>query len=348
VEEKVTFTVWGTAANGLTTHYTTSGDTPGMQEIERLTNVHLEFIQPAAGTERESFNLMMNTQEYQDIMTMSYASTSLDKYVEDEVIIDATDFIKHSMPNYMSWMNDDPTLKKDVTTDYGKMAAVYSIFDEPNIMWGGIAMRQDFLDDLGESVPETYDDWHRVLTGFKNLGVEAPMMLHFAGFNPISQGVECGGYGVNNTFFMRNGKVAYGPVEPGFKEYVTMMNQWYTEGLIDKDFYSRGFWFFPATEYIYTDKTGAFFASYGMLGDVLVTTGAVADPDTDSSESRTLLRIRVIRTTSVWAAHDTRLPGESAQQLKMLMFLSVIWIGTSAKRRSFPPTTASKMYLIQS
>lgn len=40
------------------------------------------------------------------------------------------------------------------------------------------------------------------------------------------------------NFYVNDGKVVYGYLEPGYKEYLNTMSQWYKEGLIDKDFAS--------------------------------------------------------------------------------------------------------------
>ena len=45
------------------------------------------------------------------------------------------------------------------------------------VVQGGI-IRKDWLDELGLAVPETLDEWHTVLTAFKEKkGAEAPAVL---------------------------------------------------------------------------------------------------------------------------------------------------------------------------
>ena len=45
-----------------------------------------------------------------------------------------------------------------------------------------------------------------------------------------------GAYGIKYDFFVDNGEVKYGPFDPRYKEYLTLLNSWYTEGLLDKEF----------------------------------------------------------------------------------------------------------------
>lgn len=43
-------------------------------------------------------------------------------------------------------------------------------------------------------------------------------------------------YGTMYDFFQKDGKVVYGPTEPGFKDILTEMSKWYEEGLIDPNY----------------------------------------------------------------------------------------------------------------
>jgi putative aldouronate transport system substrate-binding protein len=45
-----------------------------------------------------------------------------------------------------------------------------------------------------------------------------------------------GAYGVTSGFYHDNKVIKYGPAQPQFKDYLTLMNKWYKEGLIDKDY----------------------------------------------------------------------------------------------------------------
>jgi len=47
------------------------------------------------------------------------------------------------------------------------------------------------------------------------------------------------GFDIGPNWIVVDGKVEHSVTQPGFKEYLTLMNQWYAEGLIDPEFYSR-------------------------------------------------------------------------------------------------------------
>lgn len=72
-----------------------------------------------------------------------------------------------------------------------------------------------------------------MLQGFKNdLGLAEPFILDTSGLLDMLTA----GYGVNSSWYQIDGQVYYAPVQEGFREYLTMVNQWYAEGLIHQDF----------------------------------------------------------------------------------------------------------------
>jgi putative aldouronate transport system substrate-binding protein len=126
-----------------------------------------------------------------------------------------------------------------------------------------MVVRQDWLDELGLKTPVTYDDWYLMLKTFKEKkGAVAPMMLNYTGFSAYN--IFNAGYGVGEKFYQVDGKVKFGPLESGYKEYLTMINKWYSEGLIDKDFTTRKD-FIPTATMTTTGKAGAWNDLYTML-----------------------------------------------------------------------------------
>jgi putative aldouronate transport system substrate-binding protein len=102
----------------------------------------------------------------------------------------------------------------------------------------GPIIRKDWLDELGLQTPTTMDEWYTVLKAFKEKkGVEAP--LTFLGVPTTLFGIENGGFvgafGVKKGFYLDDGQVKFGPVEEGYKHFLTTFRQWYAEGLIDKN-----------------------------------------------------------------------------------------------------------------
>lgn len=96
-------------------------------------------------------------------------------------------------------------------------------------------------------IPTTYDELYEALVGFQTLGASDPMWINNIG--TASRNFFTDGYGVAGAYDkMQNfepytvvgGNVQFSYTSDGFKDYLTMTNKWYSEGLIWSDFASDG------------------------------------------------------------------------------------------------------------
>lgn len=209
------------------------------QEMERRTGVHLEFEMVSSADYQTNFNLMIASGNLADMIYVgaSYYAEGVDAAIDDGYFLDLTDLVDEYMPNYEKIRTSDIQYELLSTTDSGRLGAVYELRQSKQGPWLGLWIRQDWLDDLGLDTPVTFDDYHEVLTAFKNeKGATAPLILNFSGSDG-EFGTMSGGLNVLNTWQLdETGKVNFGPYMDAWKEYVTIMHQWYTEGLIDPDF----------------------------------------------------------------------------------------------------------------
>jgi putative aldouronate transport system substrate-binding protein len=101
--------------------------------------------------------------------------------------------------------------------------------------FGGLILRKDWLDELNLDVPQTLDDWETVLTAFRDKkGASAPLtgsVDKITTRNSFNSAFDIG-LGI----YVDGKTVKYGPVEPEYKEWLTLMNKWYSEKLIDSDY----------------------------------------------------------------------------------------------------------------
>lgn len=209
------------------------------QEMERRTGVHLEFEMVSSADYQTNFNLMIASGNLADMIYVgaSYYAEGVDAAIDDGYFLDLTDLVDEYMPNYEKVRTSDVQYELLSTTDSGRLGAVYELRQSKQGPWLGLWIRQDWLDDLGLETPVTFDDYHEVLTAFKNeKGATAPLILNFSGSDG-EFGTMSGGLNVLNSWQLdETGKVNFGPYMDAWKEYVTIMHQWYTEGLIDPDF----------------------------------------------------------------------------------------------------------------
>lgn len=250
-------------------------------ELMKRTGINVDFTHPLSTSESEQFLLMVASQEYPDIYkgAVTAYSGGPDKAVEDEVWLRLNELLERFAPNYMEWVNKNDTNRKNTVTDQGNMVCISQVYDRLQPAFAGYAIRQDWLDDLGLARPETYDDWHNVLTQFKNSKTSnnaAPMELDPSGV-PISNAFA-GGYGVSTSYtIQKDGKIVYSRTEPEAREYLEMMHKWYSEGLIDPEFITSGTGLFPNNTRVANNESGAVALMYTYAGDYLARVGVAEE-----------------------------------------------------------------------
>jgi putative aldouronate transport system substrate-binding protein len=162
-----------------------------------------------------------------------------EKAIADGYILKLNDLIDKYAPNLKKYLQEHPDIDKMVKTDNGSYYAFPFIRgDEYLQVFQGPIIRKDWLDDLGLPVPETIDDWTKTLRAFKEQkGASAPLAVNSKPrfFNDGGNGAFIGAFGVNRGFYQENGVVKFGPAESGYKEFLRLFQQWYKEGLIDKN-----------------------------------------------------------------------------------------------------------------
>ena len=258
-----------------------------MQELEKQTGVHVDYVTVPQAEAAEKFNLMIASGEYPDILrsSESYYTGGIVQECADGVTIELTDLVPKYMPNYMKIREDFPSFAKDSTTDDGKIVGIYTVASNygevrGERVWAGLNIRKDWLDDLGLQTPETIDEWHTVLKAFKdNYNCEAPLLIGATnGYDAMHDFVSA--YGILGAFYQDNGTVKYGPCEDGYKQWVQTFRDWYAEGLIDPNFISNDASLMNAAgDYIGTGKAGAACNIWGLTADVYKMQGLNDDED---------------------------------------------------------------------
>lgn len=248
------------------------------KELEERTGVHVNFIHPSEEERLEQFYLMLNKKELPDVIQTYPAEYKggVDKAIEDGVYLRLNELIAEHAPNYQKLLDEDPELARQVTTDAGNIYAFHLIgIDEEEPAWWGPVFRGDWLEELDLEIPETIDEWYNVLTQFKEKkNAQAPLVMSASGIDPY--GTLVSAYGIGPGFYNDNGTPKYGPIQPEFKEYLTTMNKWYNEGLLDQDFATRDSGGRDAV--ITSGETGAYLTEYALIDKYLAAIQST-DPD---------------------------------------------------------------------
>lgn len=213
------------------------------QELEKLTNVDIEWIHPVIGQEIEQFNLMIASGEYPDLIWYNWATYpgGPEKAIEDGVILPLNDLIAENCPNVSAKVVGNPDIARTMATDAG----TYYYF--PYIHWNQLVVagwtfqvRADRLAQIGMELPETIEEYYNVLKALKELNPDnypLATMINEDARNILRH--LSNAWGTDLSFYVGDeGEVKYGPLDPAFKDYLAELNRWYNEGLIDPEFTS--------------------------------------------------------------------------------------------------------------
>lgn len=178
-----------------------------------------------------------------------------EKAFSDGIIIPLNDVIDSYSPNLKKYINEHPEIKKDIISDSGNYYAYPFIREEDAMkIYEGPFFRKDWLDALSLPIPETVSEWETALTLFKDrFGASHPLANVIT---PFGQSPIIGAFGIGNSFYVNDGSVHFGPYEPQYLDYLTLLNRWYTNGLLGK---TPAFTGDADTRHkVYTEKSGAF------------------------------------------------------------------------------------------
>ncbi|WP_281889894.1 extracellular solute-binding protein [Paenibacillus sp. YYML68] len=238
-DKKLTY--WSELTRNLVGQKADLQDVPFYQEWQKKTGVPLDFITVPNGQTKEQLNVLIASGDLPDMIETDWSKFpgGPEKAIKDGYILKLNDMIDKLAPNLKKYLEDHPDVDKMLKTDSGSYYAFPFIRGDDSLsVYHGPIIRKDWLDDLNLPVPETIDDWYITLKAFKDKKGAAAPITFVSKPRPLFDMVNgdfVGAWGVTKDFYMDNGQVKYGPMEPGFKDFLATMRKWYSEGLIDRN-----------------------------------------------------------------------------------------------------------------
>ncbi len=265
-QSPIELSYWSVLNNTASASVSHLGEVLLYQELEKRSNIKINFTHPSSSGVDEQFNLLIVSRDLPDIIEYDWLSKyngGPAKAISDSIIIPLNDLINEHAPNIKKYFDENQDVLKDISTDSGVIYTVPSVAKSQIVANSGLMLRKDWLDELQLEVPETLDEWEIVLQAFKDKkGAKAPLSLDVGFVNPIlyAFGIEARNNG-GEKFYLDNGKVKYGPMQPEFKAYLELMHAWIEKGLLDPDFmiHDRSTWQGKAIN----GDAGAFFGYAG-------------------------------------------------------------------------------------
>lgn len=218
------------------------------QYLEEL-GIKMEFEWYAAQSEEDSVqkkNIAIASGALPDFMMVNKEQLALlaksDLINRDIGVI----FEQYASDHLKEWMYQEGSSAMDSATYNGQVIAIPSTdssIDTAPFLW----IRQDWLDNLGLSVPETMDDFYAVIEAFNNDDPDQNGKDDTVGlilnndFLNNSSGDALGlfnGFGAYPRAWIAddNGKLQYGSITPETKDALLFLNRLYEAGYIEEDF----------------------------------------------------------------------------------------------------------------
>jgi len=216
----------------------------GLKKIQEITGVDIDFKVAAS---EDVYLPMMTARNYPDVITaknLELYAGRLGAMYKDGVSVKLNDYMDEWMPNLKKIVDEHPRMARDLKLDDGSytfVSTLYDVEDEEDRAAAskyGLAIRQDWLDEVGKDVPTTMSEWYDTLLAFKkydpngnNKDDEEPVCMASSGWKYF-----LAAYGIDDDPCIVNEdgkeKVIYGFVSEPYKEFLSEMQKWNKEGLV--------------------------------------------------------------------------------------------------------------------
>jgi putative aldouronate transport system substrate-binding protein len=189
--------------------------------------------------EREQFNLMLASGDLPDMIGAinNYRGGPF-QGLYDGFFMDLTTLVAEWAPDYYGILRRDEEFYREVSDDDGRLCFFGAYKANGDIPFERPALRTDVLQELGKEPPKTIAEWEDLFASMQAKGI-TPFMPPKTGYARqfiAPYGIMAGA----DEWFYKDpqGNIYYGQTKPEFKQYLEMMNRWYTRGYISRDFTS--------------------------------------------------------------------------------------------------------------
>lgn len=214
--------------------------------VAEKTGIRLEFelVEKAAWGERVS--IAFATDDYPDVFMNGMTTAIINKYAEEGYIVNLEPLIKKYAPFTVSEYNKYPELVKEVYAADGGIYFMPSINASPRDLvttypsW----INAQWLKNLNLETPTTLDELYTVLKAIKTQDAnldgdpnnEIPVVSSNGGkFSTLV--MSSLGY-VDNRNAILDDHYVYVPTTETYKAYLKWMNRFYSEGLLDNEYFT--------------------------------------------------------------------------------------------------------------
>ena len=233
-----------------------NGDTP-MDEVDAFkylneqSNITFEVNSIPEEDASEKEGLILSAGDYPDVFIYSsLKKNDIDKYGAEGVFVPLEDYIRTYAPN-LTKLLDERDLWAYITAPDGHVYEMPALNTGAELESGfHVWLNYQWLDNLGLSEPKNLDEFHEVLTAFKEQDAngngdpddEIPLSVP-DGMNYLKQYLPYFGYCLDNDTWLANqdGSLVYIPTDEGYKEFLRYFTDLYKEGLLDPASFTQNY-----------------------------------------------------------------------------------------------------------
>lgn len=208
-------------------------------------NVDVEFVIVGRWSEVDDLNNLLAAQNAADV-SYTYSYPTILNYAEMDAVLDLAPLVeeyKEQLPNLFTLLGED-NVYWDKDPETGKLWALETKLE--NNARINTFIRKDWLDKLGLALPTTKAEFEACLVAFRDnaetlLGDDAAKMIPYTtsddiGWRNNNITVSFVPDAISDEELYVNGYDDRQQLLPGAKEAIRLLNKWYNEGLVWKDF----------------------------------------------------------------------------------------------------------------
>lgn len=201
---------------------------------------------------KEKVNLMLSTNQYPEVFfkcsPVVLTRDVINKYGPMGTFIPLNDLIEEHMPNFKKILEERPIIKEYITSADGNIYSLPSISMESSAnlpTW----INKAWLDNLGLENPTSMEEFHEVLTAFKEQDAngngdpndEIPVMMSIAPTGLVTGWMSMLGQKSEKNFKVieQDGKLLDYRANEAYKETLEWVTKFYQEGLIDQNIFTQ-------------------------------------------------------------------------------------------------------------
>ena len=220
-------------------------------EARRLTGISL--VDATAGSNStestEAMNLLLAMGDMPDIVGGHLIQQPVNQFGPEGAFVPLNDLVREHAPNIQAFWDENPGLVEAISAYDGNYYYIPYLPDgEFGRAW---FIRQDWLDALGLEQPQNVDELYEVMVAFRDNdpngnGVADEVPFFARQWEEVNRlltlwDARSSGSDTYHDFYITDdGQIAHPYAQDAYREGISNIAQWYEEGLIDAEIFTRG------------------------------------------------------------------------------------------------------------